>query len=107
MSRVSAGSATGVALLIVAYAAVSLVVVTMLPGHGASLFASRWPVVLLRPLGFLLDQGYRNAFIQSSLVVIVLAAPVLVVRNGFTWAMLIGALALWVITGLGVLSIPY
>jgi len=96
-----------VALLLTAYAVASLVAVTLLSSDGPSLFAARWPVILLGPLGFLLDPSYWNATIQSSLVMLLLAAPVLVVRNRYTRAMLIGALVLWVISGLGVLSMPY
>lgn len=107
MPLISASSATRVALLIAAYAVTSLLAVTMVPAHGPSLFEARWPVVLLGPFGFLLDEHYWSAFLQSSLIVIALAAPALVVRSRYSRAMLVGALALWLITGLAVLAIPY
>jgi len=96
-----------VASLVLGYAAISFLAIALLPKYAAALFSARWPIILLGPLGILLDERYRLDFLQASAVFLALAVPVTLNRTRFTRALALIGVVFWLFVGLIVLSIPY
>jgi hypothetical protein len=101
------GKLSRVAVLVIGYALVVLIAALLLPRYGAALFSARWPIILLGPLGFLLDAQYRLAFLQASAARMALWALALFAKTRTMRALtLVGVLA-WLAIGLGILSLGY